>query len=126
MKLFTVEEANALLPSVRRVVARIVRAHAELAARGAAARQAAEGAALGGGFMPGGARYVAALRQLGESATELEALGVQLKDFARGLIDFPCMRDGRIVLLCWEHGEGDRIEWWHEVETGYAGRQPLE
>jgi hypothetical protein len=41
------------------------------------------------------------------------------------LIDFPAMRDGRVVLLCWQLGEGEKIEWWHEVEEGFAGRQPL-
>jgi len=125
MKLFTVEEANALLPAVRRIVAGIRRAHAEVAKRGAAAKRAAEGAEQGGGFMPGGTRYAAALLQLAERAGALEALGVQLKDFARGLIDFPSLRDGRVVLLCWQLGEGDQIEWWHEVEAGFAGRQPL-
>ena len=125
MKLFTVEEANALLPTVRRIVASVVRAHAEVLKFQEAAQRAAEGAELGGGFMPGGSRYVLALVRLVERAGELEALGVQLKDFARGLIDFPSMRDGRVVLLCWELGEGDQIEWWHETEAGYAGRQPL-
>ena len=125
MKLFTVEEANALLPTVRRIVAGIRRAHAEVAARREAARRAAEGAEQGGGSMPGGARYAAALLRLAERAGALDALGVQLKDYARGLIDFPSLRDGRVVLLCWELGEGDHIEWWREVEAGYAGRQPL-
>jgi Uncharacterized conserved protein (DUF2203) len=125
MKLFDLDEANALLPAVRRIVAGIARAHAVLLTRREAAKRAAEGAELGGGFMPDGARYVAALVRLGEGAGQLEALGVQLKDYARGLIDFPSLRDGRIILLCWELGEGDQIEWWHEVEAGYAGRQPL-
>ncbi len=125
MKLFTVEEANALLPTVRGIVAGLRRAHAEVTARAEAAKRAAEGAEHGGGFMPGGARYAAALLQLAERTGALEALGVQLKDYERGLIDFPSLREGRVVLLCWEFGEGDRIEWWHEVEAGYAGRQPL-
>jgi hypothetical protein len=125
MKLFSVEEANELLPTVRRIVSGIKRAHAEVLKFETAAKLAAEGAELGGGFMPGGMRYVAALLQLVERAAELEALGVQLKDYARGLVDFPSLRDGRVVLLCWELGEGDRIEWWHETEAGYAGRQPL-
>jgi hypothetical protein len=56
---------------------------------------------------------------------ELDALGIQLKDYMRGLIDFPSLRDGRIVLLCWYLGEGDRIEWWHDLEAGFAGRQSL-
>jgi hypothetical protein len=125
MKLFSVDEANALLPAVRRIVAGIKRAHAELAARAAAAKHAAEGAEQGGGFMPGGSRYATALLHLAERAGALETLGVQLKDYERGLIDFPSMRDGRVVLLCWQLGEGDQLEWWHEVEAGYAGRQPL-
>jgi hypothetical protein len=126
MKLFSVEEANALLPTVRRIVARITQAHARVAALRDSARQAAEGAAeTGGGFMPEGAQYVGALMRLAESAAQLESLGVQIKDYERGLIDFPSTREGRVVLLCWEFGEGDRLEWWHDLEAGYAGRQPL-
>ncbi|MCA1817373.1 MAG: DUF2203 domain-containing protein [Acidobacteria bacterium] len=126
MKLFNVEEANALLPTVRRICARITRGHARLVALQEAARCAAEGAAqTGGGFMPEGAEYVTALMRVAEGAAQLESLGVQLKDYARGLVDFPSLRDGRVVLLCWEFGEGDRLEWWHDVEAGFAGRQRL-
>ncbi len=75
--------------------------------------------------MHGGALYVAALVGLAEAVGRLDELGVQLKDYARGLVDFPSMRDGRVVLLCWQSGEGDQIEWWHDVEAGFAGRQPL-
>ncbi len=125
MKLFTVEEANALLPTVRRIVEAIRRAHARLMVSQEAARQAAESASLGGGGMIGGERYVAALLTLAERAGELETLGVQLKDYERGLIDFPSLRDERVVLLCWQLGEGDSIEWWHDTEAGFAGRQPL-
>lgn len=126
MKLFTVDEANALLPTVRGVVARIQRAYARVAASQEAARLAAASAASsGGGGMEGGAGYVEALTALAEAAGQLEALGVQLKDYARGLIDFPAMRDGRVVLLCWQMGEGDELEWWHDMEAGFAGRQRL-
>jgi hypothetical protein len=125
MKLFSVDEANALLPGVRQIVAAIARAHGRVAASQEGARLAAEGAKSGGGSMPGGAGYVRALLRLAESVGELETLGVQLKDYERGLIDFPAMRDGRVVLLCWQLGEGDRIEWWHDLDAGFAGRQPL-
>lgn len=125
MKLFSVEEANALVPTVRRIAQAIRRAHSRLKAFQAEAREAAEAAAQGGGGMDGGALYVDALVALSERAGELEALGVQLKDFERGLVDFPSLREGRVVLLCWQLGEGDRIEWWHETEAGFAGRQPL-
>ena len=125
MKLFSVEEANMLLPTVRGIVAAIRRAHRHVAARQDAARHAAEGAQLGGGAMRGGARYVSSLLSLAENVGQLEALGVQLKDYERGLIDFPCLRDGRVVLLCWQLGEGDTVAWWHETDAGFAGRQPL-
>ena len=125
MKLFSVEEANALLPTVRQILLRIQRAFRRLASYQEEARRAAEGAEQGGGGMINGPQYVSLLIDLYSSASELETLGVQLKDQERGLIDFPSMRDGRVVLLCWHLGEGDRIEWWHDVEAGFAGRQPL-
>jgi hypothetical protein len=52
-------------------------------------------------------------------------LGVIVKDLEAGLVDFPAMRGGREVYLCWRLGE-DHIGWWHEVDSGFAGRQPLE
>jgi hypothetical protein len=126
MKLFSVDEANALLPAVRRIVVDIVLAHQRVAESRELAKSVAEVAhATGGGFMPEGASYVHALTSLVEGATKLEALGVQLKDYERGLIDFPAMRDGRVVLLCWQLDDGNQIEWWHDLETGFAGRQPL-
>jgi hypothetical protein len=125
MKLFSLEEANELLPQVRRMLLSIRSAHRRLAALQEAAKHAAEGAEQGGGGMPDGARYISMLMQLASHTSELDVLGVQLKDYERGLIDFPSLRDGRVVLLCWHLGEGEQIEWWHDVETGYAGRQPI-
>lgn len=125
MKLFTLSEANAMLPTVRRIAAAISRAHREIVSLQGAARVAAENATRGGGFMADGPQYVTDLLSLAERTGELEALGVQLKDYERGLLDFPSMREGRVVLLCWQLGEGDRIEWWHDLETGFAGRQPI-
>ncbi|MDQ3650261.1 MAG: DUF2203 domain-containing protein [Acidobacteriota bacterium] len=125
MKLFTLEEANALLPTARGIVEAVARTHERVLTFRDTARRAVEGAELGGGFMPNGLRYVAALMNLAERCGELEALGVQIKDYGRGLIDFPSVRDGRVVLLCWQLGEGDEIEWWHDMEAGFAGRQPI-
>ena len=56
---------------------------------------------------------------------ELRELEVVLRDLDRGLLDFPSMRDGREVYLCWQEGE-DAIEYWHEPEAGFAGRRPLD
>ena len=125
MKIFTVEEANALLPTVRGILSKIQRAYKRLAAYQPEARKAAEAAETGGGGVPNGLRYAALLTELTTRIAELEALGVQLKDFDRGLVDFPSMREGRVVLLCWQMGEGDELEWWHDVEAGFAGRTRL-
>ena len=125
MKLFTVEEANALLPSVRKILGRIQRSRRRLGTYRNAAKLAAEGAELGGGGMERGVAYASILTDFTAEMGELEALGVQLKDFDRGLIDFPSLRDGRVVLLCWQLGEGDALEWWHDMDAGFGGRTPL-
>ena len=124
MKTFTIEEANETLTLVRPKLKTIQANYARIAALRESARAAAEAAEFGGG-MRGGSGYVKTLYEIGKLTTELHELGVQLKDYSRGLIDFPSMKNGRVVLLCWQLGEGDEIEWWHEVEDGFAGRQPL-
>jgi hypothetical protein len=125
MKLFTIEEANSLLPSVRPIVRSIQRSHRRVISFQTTAKHAAEGAESGGGGMVRGPQYARLLIDLSMGAGKLESLGVQLKDYSQGLIDFPSMRDGRVVLLCWKADEGDQLEWWHDVEAGFAGRQPL-
>ena len=125
MKLFTLQEANALLPSVKVILARIQRAHRGLSKYRDDARKAAEAAEKGGGGINDGVAYAIILTEMTSQMSELDALGVQLKDFERGLIDFPSLRDGRVVLLCWQMGEGDELEWWHDVDAGFAGRTPL-
>ena len=125
MKLFTIEEANSLLSSVRPIVKSIQRSHRRVISFQTTAQHAAEGAENGGGGMTQGPRYANLLIELSLGAGQLESLGVQLKDYSQGLIDFPSMRDGRVVLLCWKADEGDQLEWWHDIETGFGGRQPL-
>ena len=124
MKIFTVQEANALLPDVRKIVGKIQRAHRKIARYSEDAKKAAEAAERGGGGFSDGVAYAFVLTELTVQISELEALGVQLKDFERGLVDFPSLRDGRVVLLCWQLGEGDELEWWHDVDAGFAGRTP--
>jgi len=125
MKIFTVQEANALLPNVRIILARIQRAHRRLTHYRNEVKKASEAAEQGGGGIAEGAAYASVLTELTLQLAELEGLGVQLKDFERGLIDFPSLREGRVVLLCWQMGEGDELEWWHDVDAGFAGRTPL-
>ena len=125
MKIFTVQEANALLPNVRIILAKIQRAYRKLGRFRDEVRKASEAAEQGGGGIADGAAYAAVLTEFTLQLAELEGLGVQLKDFDRGLVDFPSLRDGRVVLLCWQLGEGDELEWWHDVDAGFAGRTPL-
>jgi hypothetical protein len=126
MKQFTVEQANATLPLVRRIVQDVVthyRAWNEklneidlVAASGRAAdndladRLGAEAQAI--------AREIESFRR------ELADLGIEMKDPGIGLIDFPSTMGSRPIYLCWRLGESD-VGFWHEIHAGYAGRQPL-
>jgi hypothetical protein len=66
-----------------------------------------------------------AIRRVKDSLAEIDATGVQVKDLDMGLLDFPCVVDGRTVLLCWKLGE-QGITHWHGVEEGFAGRKPID
>jgi hypothetical protein len=127
---FTPEEANAALAEVRPLVARMVAARSQLVdAQRRQAELVARVASNGGGLTPPDVSAVAAEVQevsteLVAVVEELQGLGVQVKDLDRGLVDFPCVHRGRVVLLCWELGE-DEVAYWHGADEGYAGRKPL-
>ncbi len=125
MKIFTIEEANALLPSVQKLLVAIQRAHQRLSVYRERAKKASGEADSGGGGLAEGPLYADLLMKFMDQMNKMESLGVQLKDLERGLVDFPSLRDGRVVLLCWQIGEGDELEWWHDVDAGFAGRTPL-
>jgi hypothetical protein len=127
---FTVEEANALLGSVRPLVERMVEQRRAL---GDALQRREQLAGLigsnGGGFNPRlpaevDAAVEAAAQGIKRCVEELTGLGVQVKDLDTGLVDFPSIRNGEEVLLCWQLGE-EEIGWWHTLEGGFAGRRPL-
>jgi hypothetical protein len=124
MKLFTPHEANALIPTLEPMLNSIRDHYGRLDAMRDGARAAAAASESGGG-MAGGTQYVDALYRIGKLTTEISEMGVEMKDYTRGLIDFPSLRGDRVVLLCWQLGESHEIAWWHEPETGFAGRQPL-
>jgi hypothetical protein len=121
---YTIEQANAVRDWVAERVARIRDARARLIAMGAAAADAV--AALdpeSGGAYPG--REVARpLVELSRALGELEAVDVVLRDIDRGLIDFPAIRDGEEIYLCWLLEE-DKIGFWHAPNAGFSGRRPL-
>jgi len=122
MKLFTFEEAKSLLPEVKRLWRAVDRARGILKQLEPEARLAS--ASGGGGGTVYGIQYAAALNNFLAGLQSILSLGVEIKDLDRGLCDFPHMREGRIVYLCWQRGE-ETIEWWHDIDAGFAGRQPL-
>lgn len=69
-------------------------------------------------------RAEALVNEINDRLARINGWGVELKGIDEGLVDFPSERAGRVVCLCWKLGE-ERIAWWHEVEAGFAGRQPL-
>jgi hypothetical protein len=127
---FTPDEANAALVSVRPLVERMVeqrQTHVDALAR----QEELEGhiRGNGGGIPPAELAETAAevervARELAKTIDDIVAHGAEVKDLDEGLIDFPALRHGETVLLCWKLGE-DAIRYWHTVEDGFAGRQEL-
>lgn len=124
MRIFTIDEANDLLPQIASKLRKLRKHYSAIEEMKPRARAAAAASNFGGG-MRNGPAYVQALYDVGKITTELDSIGVQLKDHALGLIDFPTMRGGNLVLLCWKLGEPEYIQWWHEAEAGFAGRTRL-
>lgn len=127
MQLFTVDQANRTLPLVRKIVEDVVRQHRRwretiLELDLVASTNRAEDSRNRSEQLERQAQAYA--RELDGYQRELEQLGIQLKDPRLGLVDFPSEYDGRVVLLCWHLGE-PQVQFWHELDAGYAGRQPL-
>jgi hypothetical protein len=119
---YTVEQADELLSLVGRTVRDLRDARGRLAARGFDTELAVRAEATGGAW-PGPERAADALA-ITLGFERLEELDVLVRDLERGVIDFPSVIEGREVYLCWVDGERD-IEFWHDLDAGYAGRQAL-
>jgi hypothetical protein len=119
---YSLEEANAALPRVGELLTALRSASERLGDR--EAREALGEAAPGNGGGEPGRTVSEAFLELREATAELRADEIVLRDLGRGLIDFPSLRDGEEIYLCWEEGEPE-IAFWHEPETGFAGRRPL-
>jgi hypothetical protein len=127
MTLFTVDQANATLPLVRKIVSDVVRHHATwrekiLELDLASSTAQAEGEHADADRLEREVQSLA--REIAGFQRELDALGIELKDPRLGLVDFPGELNGRRILLCWRLGEPE-VQYWHEADAGYAGRQPL-
>lgn len=120
---YTRQEAEELLPDIRRWLARLRLLQPVLDQH-----QRALQPLLRQGRDLGGERVHAYLRSLAAAHSVLAEFAqrqIQLKDLERGLVDFPAILGGREVFLCWEEGE-PAVEYWHDLDAGYAGRTPLE
>ncbi len=124
-KYFTVDEANKTLPLVRRIVTDIVSTHGAMLERLNELRaQEAESPASAGRRRGLESEIEELAETLDRFISELAEIGALFKGFEEGLVDFYSTLDGRPIFLCWKLGEGS-IEWWHELDAGYAGRKPL-
>lgn len=131
-KTFTLSEAQALLPVLENLVvtARDARSQAEVADQ--ELQQLTGRILLAGGMQVDPIRTGALrshrerqVKRFRDALGELNASGVQVKDLEQGLLDFPCLMQGRVVLLCWKLGE-EAIEHWHGLEEGFIGRKPID
>jgi hypothetical protein len=119
---FTLDQANALVPAVDRVLREVRGAHARLVTAGHDAELAVRAETTGGAWP--GREHARATLMLSLGFEHLEDLGVLVRDVERGIVDFPALMDGREVYLCWRFGEA-AITHWHELHSGIAGRRPL-
>lgn len=132
MKTFTLDEAQALLPVVESLLNRAIEAKQAAGELQEEMSELVRRVFVNGGMMVDIASaqkrkttLEALVQRAKDALEEIDAIGVQVKDLDTGLLDFPCLLEGETVLLCWKRGE-PRIEFWHRVEDGFRGRQPID
>ena len=132
MKTFTLEEAESLLPTIEALLKRAIESKQAAESIEEELQNLGRRIFLAGGSMVNMEEVrkqrtaLAGLVQRAKDAVEeIDAIGVQVKDLNIGLLDFPAFLDGEIVLLCWKMGEA-RIGFWHSLEAGFRGRQPVD
>jgi hypothetical protein len=123
-RIFTLSEANRLIPDLEQHLKAVRKGKAVLIRTKDEIKKAASKSQFGGGTYAG-VHYIRALEEISENLRAIQDMGVLVKDLEMGLCDFPHLLDGRVVHLCWKLGE-DEIRWWHEINTGYADRQPIQ
>jgi hypothetical protein len=128
-RLFTIEEANATLPLVRAIAEDMSQLAREVVERRQRLATLQQFRRKGKDVYSDELAEVEAelegdMTRLNEYVEELRELGVEAKNGVEGLVDFPCEMDGRIVYLCWKLDEPE-VRFWHELDAGFAGRQPL-
>lgn len=120
---FTLQEANRALTSIRAWMDEIQTIRGEMLVHQPEIWSVMEKSA-GNGGNPTLSRMVKSFDRLDALIHSIQETGAIIKDINTGLLDFPALKDGREVYLCWKHGEDD-IAFWHEIEDGFAGRQSI-
>ena len=119
---YTVAQANAALEFVIERIERLRSARVQLGDEEAREALSEAGPTNGGGAA--GRVVSEAFLELQRALGDLQAMEIVLRDLERGLVDFPALRDGREIYLCWEEGEAE-VAFWHDTDSGYGGREPL-
>ncbi len=122
-KIFTVAEANALLPRIRVIMEGLLTLRAEAMALRPDVWPVLEKSVGNGGSRKAG-ELIEIFRHFEQFLKELQSFDCELKGLEQGLVDFPAVIQGRPVYLCWQYNEPE-ILYWHDLDAGFAGRQPL-
>lgn len=129
---FTLAEATALLPVLQALLRRAIAAKQTMERCDSDFRTLANHIQQTGGIALNVKKWALrraerdkAVQHIKDALAEISAAGVQVKDLDIGLLDFPCVLEDRIVLLCWKLGE-EAITHWHSMEEGFAGRKPID
>jgi hypothetical protein len=132
MKTFSLDEAQSLLPILESLLRRAIDAKASAGLVEVDLQMLSRNIFLSGGMLVDVAAVArkrvaqrASVQQAQDAIQEIDSIGVQVKDLDKGLLDFPYQAGEQIVLLCWQLGEA-KIDYWHTVEAGFEGRQPLD
>jgi len=120
---WTLEEANAALPELRQVVGAMLRARQRILDARPEVWPVLEKSIGNGGSRKAG-DLINEFERMKQSTEQVSAMGIHLKDMNTGLVDFLAERDGREIFLCWRFDE-PQVQFWHELEAGLAGRQPI-
>jgi hypothetical protein len=132
MKTFSLDEAQSLLPILESLLRRAIDGKTNAGLIEADLQMISQRIFLSGGMLVDVAAVArkrmaqrTAVQQAQDAVQEIDSIGVQVKDLDKGLLDFPFQAGDEVVLLCWQLGE-TKIDYWHTIESGFQGRQPLD
>ena len=123
-RVFTLTEAKNLIPTLRPIIEEVGEEWRHIKELHPEIQKARDNAPFDG-FSKFGVTYVESVSRMTFLLQQIKDMGVVVKDVEKGLCDFPYVRNGKVVYLCWHLGE-ESIGYWHDIEVGFAGREPLD